>query len=244
LIVTRAAISIASCPLPPAKLGQSYQQTMEVVGGTAPYLWTIEGALPSGLTLSNAGILRGTPASAGNSTFNLRVDDSRGLSATRSCSIGVEPETLLVESACPLPAARVASAYQQRLTARGGIGPYSWSVRGSLPEGLALESDGTFSGSPTAAGDYRVTVIVTDSGGRRAVSDCALPVRLPDLPAMRLSGLAPVLAPATSNPTVSVELASVYPLAINGELSVSITPETGSTEGEINRPFPSRLPAP
>jgi hypothetical protein len=235
LIVNRALLSIASCPLPPARLGQSYQQGLEVVGGRGPYLWTVDGTLPSGLVVTNAGVLRGMPDRAGDVSFTLGVTDSTGLNAIRSCSISVQPEPLAIESACPLPAARLGTAYESRLTARGGISPYRWSVRGALPEGIALDPEGQFSGSALSTGDYNVSVVVTDSGGRQATTQCGLAVRLPEMPTMRLTGLAQELPPAMSLPTVTVELGASYPLALEGELALSITPETGSTEAEINQ---------
>ena len=50
-------------------LSTSYSQSLAATGGTGPYGWSVSaGALPDGLTLSNAGLLSGTPTSAG--TFN------------------------------------------------------------------------------------------------------------------------------------------------------------------------------
>jgi subtilisin-like proprotein convertase family protein len=48
-------------------------------------------------------------------------------------------------------------------TASGGTAPYSWSATG-LPPGLSISSPtGSITGTPTAAGTYRVTVTATDS---------------------------------------------------------------------------------
>jgi hypothetical protein len=55
-------------------------------------------------------------------------------------------------------------SYTAALTATGGTTPYTWSVAsGALPPGLALGSDGSISGTPTAAGNYPFTAQVTDS---------------------------------------------------------------------------------
>jgi streptogramin lyase len=68
--------------------------TLAAAGGTAPYTWTVtSGALPAGLTLSTAGVISGTAASAETSTFTVEAaDDSYpGESATQSYTITVTP---------------------------------------------------------------------------------------------------------------------------------------------------------
>ena len=70
-----------------------------------------------------------------------------------------------------LPDAPTGIAYNQNLAASGGTGTRSWSVTGgSLPPGLSLSTEGTISGTPTAATTaaagtnlYTFTVKVTDS---------------------------------------------------------------------------------
>ncbi len=77
-----------------------------------------------------------------------------------------------------LPNATVGNPYSQSVVAIGGTAPYSWSLpAGANPQpcpgtpgatalpapGLCLSSSGTVSGTPTAAGTYSFTVLVTDS---------------------------------------------------------------------------------
>src|SRR6266536_4986595 len=50
--------------------------------------------------------------------------------------------------------------------ATGGKSPYSWSLSGgALPNGLALSAGGTVSGTPTLAGTFSFTALVTDARG-------------------------------------------------------------------------------
>lgn len=56
---------------------------MNVKGGTAPYMYSIIGALPAGLTLNTStGGVTGTPTAA--ETFTVQVTDALGSSST-SC---------------------------------------------------------------------------------------------------------------------------------------------------------------
>ena len=56
-----------------------------------------------------------------------------------------------------------ASPYQFKLVAKGGKAPYSWSAYG-LPNGVRVNpATGVLSGSPTEAGTFTVTVVVSDS---------------------------------------------------------------------------------
>ncbi len=48
--------------------------------------------------------------------------------------------------------------------APNGIPPFEWSLIGSLPSGLILETSGEIHGTPSTAGDFIFTVQVTDNG--------------------------------------------------------------------------------
>jgi putative Ig domain-containing protein len=55
--------------------------------------------------------------------------------------------------------------------ATGGKAPYSWSLSGgALPDGLGLSSGGAVSGTPTLAGSFGFTALVTDARGVTASS--------------------------------------------------------------------------
>ena len=69
-------------PLPAATVGTSYTQTLSAGGGTGGYTWAVTtGSLPSGLTLSTAGVISGTPlAGAKTASFTVTVTDSSNAS--------------------------------------------------------------------------------------------------------------------------------------------------------------------
>src|SRR5262249_33495529 len=59
--------------LPAGVVGIAYSQTLSASGPPGPYTFTlIGGTIPGGLTLSDAGVLSGTPTAAGNSAFTVK----------------------------------------------------------------------------------------------------------------------------------------------------------------------------
>jgi hypothetical protein len=62
-----------------------------------------------------------------------------------------------------LPSGNVGSGYSATLGATGGTPPYTWSAASVFPPGLTLSNAGTISGTPTSAGNYTLSVRVTDS---------------------------------------------------------------------------------
>jgi hypothetical protein len=64
--------------------------TLAVSGGQAPYTWTVTtGTLPTGLTLSSAGVISGTPTVAGSSTFTVEAEDANGAIKTKEFTLVV-----------------------------------------------------------------------------------------------------------------------------------------------------------
>lgn len=77
--------------LPPAYLGTPYSETITANGGTGPYTYAIfSGSLPTGLSLSSAGVISGTPTGTiGTSSFTIKVTDSTSATGTEGFSIAV-----------------------------------------------------------------------------------------------------------------------------------------------------------
>jgi hypothetical protein len=74
--------TLATSALAGGEVGAAYSQTLSVSGGGAPYSFAIvSGSLPAGLTLSSGGVISGTPSSAGEATFAVRVSDAHGVSS-------------------------------------------------------------------------------------------------------------------------------------------------------------------
>jgi hypothetical protein len=89
--VTASALVTQSVYLAPDATGVPYLPvTLQATGGISPYTWSIpmgNGTLPSGLSLSSAGVISGTPTAAGTFAFNTQVQDSAGTVASTNESI-------------------------------------------------------------------------------------------------------------------------------------------------------------
>jgi parallel beta-helix repeat protein len=176
---------IATGSLPAGDTGIAYSSTLAASGGTQPYSWSIiSGALPAGLTLNaSSGAISGTPTSAAQSSFTVKVTDSSSpqKSATQALSISITASvTPLVIATGSLPAGDTGIAYSSTLAASGGTKPYSWSIiSGALPAGLTLNvSSGAISGTPTSAAQSSFTVKVTDSGSPQKSATQALSISI------------------------------------------------------------------
>ncbi len=157
-------ISVTPSSLPNATINQPYSQTLGATGGTGPYTFTLTGALPAGLTLTN-GVISGTPTALGAATFTINVNDSTSCPGSRSLTITVVCNNLnITTSSLPNPVAGV--AYNQSLAATGGVNPLTWTLAtGSLPTGLTLSTAGVISGTTTDVTAHTFTVRVTDANG-------------------------------------------------------------------------------
>jgi len=171
---TCPVITLSPATLPGGRVGVAYNQTIAGSGGTAPYAFAITaGALPAGLTLTTAGVVAGTPTTAGSSTVTIRGTDANGCFKDLTYVI-VIAAALTPPATCPpitiapatLPTGSVGTAFSQTLTGSGGTAPYSFGVTaGTLPPGLTLTAAGVLAGTPTTVTTAAFTVRGTDANG-------------------------------------------------------------------------------
>lgn len=69
-------LAVATRNLPVAVFGQFYEFQLEAQGGLAPYRWILNDPLPAGLTMTDTGLLRGTPTETGDWMLTIRVQDA------------------------------------------------------------------------------------------------------------------------------------------------------------------------
>ncbi|MEI2429469.1 putative Ig domain-containing protein [Lysobacter yananisis] len=88
--IAPATLTISPATLPGGVVGTAYSQGLSSSGGIAPYTYALaSGALPSGIALSSAGAISGTPTLAGNYSFAIRSTDDAGYNTTVNYSIAV-----------------------------------------------------------------------------------------------------------------------------------------------------------
>ena len=191
--------TIAAGTPPDGTTGANYAGYFFTVasGGTAPFTWSGPASMPSGLYLDPSGQLSGVPATAGSFSFTVRVSDSSvpAQSATRTFSLKVANSPIAIVTDPNLPAGVHDSTYVVGLASTGGSAPISWKVTaGQLPPGITLGTDGTLSGTPTAASatPYQFTVTVTDSDTPTAeTSSAAFSIAVSEPPAPSIYGFLP-----------------------------------------------------
>ena len=161
-----------TCPLPAGQAEVPYQFDMYARSGCPPYHYNVTGGTPApGLTLTTVndaasggiGRLSGTPTTPGNYAFWVTITTPEsatclGDRADRLFTITIGEAPLLIKTTS-LRRGVVGSPYTETLTATGG-GSQTWSASG-LPAGLAV-SGNQITGTPTTAGNFNVTVTVTN----------------------------------------------------------------------------------
>jgi protocatechuate 3,4-dioxygenase beta subunit len=161
-------LTINTSSLPVGAAGSVYSQTLSVSGGSGPYVWAVtSGSLPNGLSLSPSGVISGTP-SAGNgsgTSVTFRATDASGCQVSLALLLRVCPVITLTPSTLAVPSA--GSAYNQAVSASGGVAPYLYSISsGSLPTGLNLNgSTGAITGTATSQTPASFIIRATDANG-------------------------------------------------------------------------------
>ena len=175
-VTTQAVTLVIANPLVIAAPGGAdgvvnapYSLSLATTGGTGNQTWAVlSGTLPSGLHLSSAGVISGTPTqvNTAGTSVSLQVKDSGNPPQLASVSLTIHIAPVLVISTAqgPLPDAIVGQPYPAfTFQSTGGLMPVTWSVTsGSLPTGLTLSSGGTISGTPTVNGSFSFTVQAND----------------------------------------------------------------------------------
>jgi hypothetical protein len=206
-----SSLALTTPSLPAAVVGQPYSASLGASGGTPPYTWSlISGSLPPGIGLGSGGSLSGTPTTAGTYSAFVQVSDTSSPTQTASETVGISvTSSALAVTTVLVPQGTVGVAYTTSLAASGGVTPYTWSVTGcSLPQGLTLSSDGTISGTPTAAESVTCTVQVTDSASPADTATAAITVTIVS-PVLTITSTATALT-ATANTSFR------FPLGVTG----------------------------
>ncbi|GAB2477615.1 hypothetical protein GCM10027082_30980 [Comamonas humi] len=129
-------------------------------------------------TCTITGLTNGTPYK-----FTVKATSAIGDSDPSPESVEAIPSAdLKFANAAPviaLPAGTRGTSYEQTLAVIGGLPPYSFSVTGSLPDGLSLDATtGKITGTPTTPGSYSFTVTVSDRTTQSTQQAKAMPIHV------------------------------------------------------------------
>ncbi|MGH9935773.1 MAG: putative Ig domain-containing protein, partial [Blastocatellia bacterium] len=112
----------------------AYNQTIAATGGASPYNFSVSaGALPTGLTLNaTTGALSGTPTTAGNYSFSVRVTDANECMGERAFTLVIAVNVVTSVSAASF-AANTALATESIAAAFGSNMATSTEMASTLP---------------------------------------------------------------------------------------------------------------
>src|SRR4029079_8220650 len=149
-----------------ARAGSPYSQTFTQTSGIGTITWSVTGTLPTGITLNTStGVLSGTPTQTGSFPITVTATDANGCTGSRIVTLVIGCQTITVNPTT-LPNGTAGAPYSQTFTQTSGIGTITWSVTGTLPAGITLDSGtGVLSGTPTQTGSFPITVTATDGNG-------------------------------------------------------------------------------
>lgn len=145
------------------------------------------------------------------SSFDILVTDNNGCEVTQSYSI-IPPCHDFTFSPSTFPGGTVGSAYSQSVTVTNTIPPTSFTLSGSLPDGLSFvdNGDGTFtiSGTPTVPGtfpfsvqldeclcnmgSFSITILAAPSSGRKKRKNGTFSICPPTIDVELPSGMIPL----------------------------------------------------
>jgi hypothetical protein len=138
-----------------------------------------------------------------------------------------------------VPNATVGKYYVVGLIVSGGTGPYTWSASGNVPPGLSVTTTGSIIGTPTAAGSYVFTLIVTDSRQASAFRTLTLTVLQGSVSILTTSplptataglGYSASLAAAGGTPPYRWTVGNGFPAGL------SLDPQSGAITGTPSTP--------
>jgi hypothetical protein len=167
-LVFTAPFEVTTTSLPDGTFDAAYSQSVSAANGTTAFSWQLDGgALPTGLGISSAGQVTGTPTAAGTFTFTVEVTDSESpaKTATAQLSITIDPSATTTVDAVSPPAPNFGDSVSFTATVTDAAGN---KVTGGHVQFIV---DGTALGSPVAisAGQATSSSTSTLSAGDHTV---------------------------------------------------------------------------
>jgi cyclophilin family peptidyl-prolyl cis-trans isomerase len=159
--------SITSAAPAAGIVGTAYTHTYAATGSPAPTYSLTAGALPGGLSVSTAGVISGTPNTAGTFTGTITSTNRAG-SFPQAFSITINQAPAFTSSV-PTTTGLLGTAYSFTSAASGFPAPTFSVPANTLPTGLNLNpTTGVISGTPSATGVFSGTLTASNGIGSNA----------------------------------------------------------------------------
>ena len=175
-----APVVVTTESLPTWTVGYAYDpQTLTATGGIGAYKWTVvSGSLPTGASLSSAGVITGTLTQTGTYTFKVRAEDTCEIPGEKQLSIRVNPPPSI--SSATMPPATINTPYDRAVPVVDGSGTMIFVITdGVAPPGTELQLSGQLTGTPSQIGVFPFTVRVTDGRGAIGTRQISLQIHPP-----------------------------------------------------------------
>jgi hypothetical protein len=169
ITITVASFNQATLVVPRGVLNAPYTAfTFDSVGAVGAVTWSATN-LPSGMNLSVAGVLSGTPTASGAFTPLITSTDNGTVPATvRTFGYQLIIDPWAIITAGLLPVGTVNSPYSVTFEAPSCVNCV-WTLAGGLPSGLTFVN-GVLSGTPTSSTFAATSLVVTATGTNGTVS--------------------------------------------------------------------------
>jgi hypothetical protein len=236
------AVLTTSAQVPAAVVNTAYAgATLTAANGTAPYTWTMTGgALPTGMNLSAAGAISGTPTQTGAFNFTAQVKDSAAptpRTATASLLLNVNQPPAITSANSTTFSVGANGTFT--VTATGSPAP-TFSETGALPSGVTLNTtSGVLSGTPAAntGKSYPITITAQNGATPNATQNFTLTVN--QAPAITSATSATFIAgtlgtftvTATGFPAPTLSQTGALPVGVNFNTATGVLTGTTSAQG-------------
>lgn len=161
------AIVPAAGALTSATLGVPYSETFSTNNSTGTFTFSAGSGLPSGLTLSSAGVLSGTPTEAGSYSFAVTATGSGGLTTNQSYTLQVQKATPVVSGTTPSVSVGTAGTSTVTVTGVAGVmptGTVAYSIDSGASQSVTLSNGSATIAIPGTLASGAHTIALTYNG--------------------------------------------------------------------------------
>ena len=165
-ITINAAITVSPATLPAGQVNTAYTQTATAAGGTGTKTFGFTGTLPSGLSLSTAGVLSGTPDTPGSYNFTIVATDTVGATGSQAYTVVIKQSTTTALSSSQNPSSNGFAVTFTATVSPVGNPP-------GIPTGSATFFDGA---TPITCSENSGTIQTLDGTGKATCTTSTLTV--------------------------------------------------------------------